>query len=289
MQLNPEIKSHFTSQGPMSDPGSYASLYQDLPSEVASLCEVVQGNLLHIFWAERYGRKLSEAEQQTVGYRSMRQKLDLIQKTDPKPLIHERSLAHKQVGNCRDFTLMLVSFLRSQGIPARARCGFGTYFLPGHYEDHWVAEYWNTERESWVLVDSQLDAKQIEALKPDFDPLDVPRNRFIIAGDAWQMCRQGKADPQSFGIFDMHGWWFIWGNVARDFLALNKVEILPWDHELGVFTHRLNDPLPDPGPELDFYDQVASLTLAGDQAFPQVRTLFDQDDRWQFPQSWLDV
>ncbi len=289
MQLNPEIKRYYTSQGPMSDPGPYASLYQDLPSDVASLCKVVQGNLLHIFWAERYGRKLSEEEQQTVGYRSMRQKLDLIQKTDPQPLKHARSLAQKQVGNCRDFTLMLVSLLRSQGIPARARCGFGAYFLPGHYEDHWVAEYWNTERESWILVDSQLDAFQTQVLKPDFDPLDVPRNRFITAGDAWQMCRQGKADPQEFGIFDMHGWWFIWGNVARDFLALSKVELLPWDHELGVFTHRLNDPLPDSGPELAFYDQVASLTLAGDQAFAQVRNLYEQDDRWRFPQSWLDA
>jgi hypothetical protein len=31
---------------------------------------------------------------------------------------------------------MLTSILRYQGIPARTRCGFGKYFLPGHFEDH---------------------------------------------------------------------------------------------------------------------------------------------------------
>ena len=31
----------------------------------------------------------------------------------------------------------------AQGMPARARCGFGAYFEKGKYVDHWVTEYWN--------------------------------------------------------------------------------------------------------------------------------------------------
>jgi hypothetical protein len=173
------------------------------------------------------------------------------------------------------------------GIPARARCGFGKYFLPGHYEDHWVAEYWDDQRSAWILVDSQLDEFQLGILKPGFDPLNVPRDQFIIAGDAWQMCRQGLADPHDFGIFDMHGWWFIWGNVVRDFLAQNKVEILPWDYELGAFTHPLEDPLVEAGEELDFYDEIAMLTMAGDQAFEQIRARYETEDRWRVSPTWL--
>ena len=41
------------------------------------------------------------------------------------------------MGNCRDFSTMLCTVLRYQNTPARARCGFGAYFLPDHYEDHW--------------------------------------------------------------------------------------------------------------------------------------------------------
>ncbi len=287
MHPDQEIQAFYSSQGPLSDPGLFEPMYRGLPDDIPSLCKVIQGNLIHIFWAERYGRRLSENEQQTVNLRSIRQKLTLIQQVDERPLIYPRKLDAKQVGNCRDFALLLTSFLRHLGIPARARCGFGKYFLPGHYEDHWVTEYWDEQRTTWLLVDSQLDEFQLKNLQLGFSPLDVPRDQFLIAGDAWQLCRWGEANPQDFGIFDMHGWWFIWGNVVRDFLSLNKLEILPWDYELGAFYHHLEDPLPEDGEELGFYDQVAALTLAGDQAFEQIRSLFERDDRWRVPPSWM--
>lgn len=102
--------------------------------------------------------------------------------------------------------------LRAQGVPARARCGFGTYFWPGRYEDHWVREYWNGER--WVSVDAQLDELQRGKLGIVFDPLDLPPGQFVPASCAWQMCRSGEADAEKFGIFDMHGLWFIRASAA---------------------------------------------------------------------------
>jgi hypothetical protein len=92
--------------------------------------------------------------------------------------------------------------------------------------------------------------------------------------------------PEQFGIFDMHGWWFIWGNVARELLSLNKVEILPWDHEFGLFTHRLEEPLPGEGPELAEYDRLAALTLAGEAVFTDLRTLSETDARFHMPEGW---
>ena len=32
-----------------------------------------------------------------------------------------------------------------------------------------------------------------------------------------------------FGIFDWRGQWFAQNNLVRDFLSLNKIELLPWD------------------------------------------------------------
>src|SRR5215813_8803734 len=92
---------------------------------------------------------------------------------------------------------------------ARARVGFGAYFNPGKFEDHWVGEYWNTAEQRWILVDAQLDAVQRKTFKVDFDPRDVPRNGFIIAGDAWQQCRAGRADPSAFGLspINLSGLW----------------------------------------------------------------------------------
>jgi len=268
--------------GCMTDPGSHSDLFLDLPTDLAKLCQVVQGNLLHIFWAQRYGRTLTEAEQQTVNVRPVAEKLALMRAVDSHPLGAPRPLEKRQVGNCRDFTLLLTSILRYQGVPARARCGFGAYFESNRYEDHWVCEYWNSSRTRWVMVDSQLDELQREALGIRFDPLDVPADQFITGGKAWQMCRTGQADPQQFGIFDMHGWWFIWGDLVRDFLALNKVEILPWDGGWGFLNHKLLDPPPAEA-DLPFYDRIAVLTLGGDAAFPQVRAEYAADSRWKLP------
>ena len=89
---------------------------------------------------------------------------------------------------------MLCAFLRHKGIPARARCGFSTYFEPGKYVDHWVCEYWNAGEARWVQVDAQLDSLRSASSKPDFDPLDVPRDRFLVAGDVWQQIRAGTID-----------------------------------------------------------------------------------------------
>jgi len=276
----------YSTTGIMTEPGQYTSAFEDLPTDIASLCEVVQGNLLHIFWSERYGRVLYESEKRTVNIRSIAEKLALIEPVDAQSLNMPRPLEKRQIGNCRDFTLLLTSILRYQGVPARARCGFGAYFIPNHYEDHWVCEYWNAGKQRWVMVDSQLDTFQQETLGIHFDPLDVPADQFITGGKAWQMCRTGQADPQQFGIFDMHGWWFIWGDLVRDFLALNKVEILPWDGGWGHLNISLNDP-PPAMDDMPFYDRIAALTLTGDSAFPQLHAEYDSDPRWKLPPELL--
>jgi hypothetical protein len=238
---------------------------------------VVQGLLIHIFWAERYGLKLpEERKEQEVNLRGVARKLKRIQELDTAPLTVERRLEEKLVGNCRDFSVLLCAMLRHQGIPARARCGFATYFLPDHYEDHWVCEHWKADERRWVMVDAQLDAFQREALGIAFDPLDVPPGQFVTGGLAWQMCRAGEADPDKFGIFEWHGIWFVRGDLIRDFLALNKVEILPWDGGWGFLADEQNM-------EAEIMDSITRLSLAGDEAFAEIRATYESDPRFHIP------
>lgn len=64
--------------------------------------------------------------------------------------------------------------------------------------------------------------------RSNFDILDVPRDRFLCAGEAWFSCRSG-ADPAKFGIdhTGVRGLWFVAGDLIRDVAALNKAEMLP--------------------------------------------------------------
>jgi len=273
---------YYAQQGAITDPGSHTPLLEVLPSAISDLCQVVQGLLIHVFWAERYGVVLSKERRQKVNIRPVSGMLARIEESSAAALTIARPLEQRLVGNCRDFSVLLTSMLRHQGVPARARCGFGTYFLPDHFEDHWVCEYWDAGQGRWVLVDAQLDAFQQQELDIRFDSLDVPRDQFIVGGKAWQLCRSGQADPDTFGILNMHGMWFIRGDLVRDFLALNKVEVLPWDTWNDLISGE--DELPDK--QMQFFDHLAELTLAGTAGFPELRGLFQTDPRIQMQAGW---
>jgi hypothetical protein len=166
----------------MSDPGRHAALFEGLPRDVRGLAETVQGLLIHQHIAAAYGVPLSRDRQAQSHVRAVEKILTDIVTRDGRPLSAARAANARQVGVCRHFTLLHVAMLRTRGIPARARCGFGGYFEKGKYLDHWVTEYWNDESKSWVLFDSQIDNRQCELFKIGFDTADVPRDQFVVAG-----------------------------------------------------------------------------------------------------------
>jgi hypothetical protein len=273
-------REYYKGDGPMTALGAPAAEFRALPRDIGALCEVVQGVLIHRDIAPwLYHVKLSAQQQQDAHVRPLEEILTRIHARDPRPLTIAREPGERFAGNCRYFSLMLTAILRYQGVPARPRCGFGAYFEPGKFIDHWVCEYWNAAEARWILVDAQMDAVQRQAFKIDLNPLDVPRDRFVSGGGAWQMCRSGLADAGSFGILDMHGLWFVAGNVLRDLASLNRMEMLPWDvwglMEMG------DAALTDEKKAL--LDRVASLTRACDEKFAEMRSLYEKDERLRVP------
>ena len=270
---------YYRNHGAMSALAASDAGLKALPSDVASLCKIIQGVLLHAEMAPfLYEVKFSEAQRRDMHVRPLAQMLARIAAIDAHPLTSAREPGRRLPCVCRHFSLILCGILREQGVPARARCGFGAYFNQGKFEDHWVCEYWNAPQSRWVLVDAQMDPKQQKAFRLDFDPLDVPRDRFIIAGDAWQMCRSGRADPNAFGLSmvpHLHGLWFAAGNVIRDLASLNKMEMLPWD-VWGMMS------LDDAGlteEKRALLDRIAALTLAADSNLAEIRKIYGSDDR----------
>jgi hypothetical protein len=120
--------------------------------------------------------------------------------------------------------------LRHHGVPARARVGFATSFVPGFHDDHWVCEYAVEGR--WRLLDPQLGEAVRRHFGIAFSPADVPRAAFLVAGEAWRRLRAGAMDPATIGVQagGLRGAWFVGSNVLRDLAALNKREMLGWDY-----------------------------------------------------------
>lgn len=265
----------FRSPVALSDAGIWALQFAALPDDVAGLAKVLQGLLIHEHMPEVYGVTLSDRQRGEPHVRGAADVLERIAVHDPRPLYQARSPAERFAGCCRHYTLLLVAMLRSKGIAARARCGFGAYFAKGKFMDHWVTEYFDEAQRRWILVDAQIDDRQRALFDIAFDTLDVPRDRFLVAGDAWRLCRDGHADPQSFGVLDMAGLWFIAGNVIRDAAALNNREMLPWDVWGGMTPA-------DAGIDLAFIDRLARLTHAPDRHLEELRTVY-QDPRIAVP------
>lgn len=258
----------FRSPVALSDAGIWALQFAALPRDIAGLAKGLQGLLIHEHMPNLYGITLSDRQRSEPHVRSAWEILERIAVQDARPLTQPRAPGERFAGCCRHYALLLVAILRSKGVAARARCGFGAYFTKGRFVDHWVTEYFDTAQGRWVLVDAQIDARQRALFGIDFDTLDVPRDRFLVAGDAWRLCRAGQADPQCFGVLDMAGLWFIASNVIRDVAALNNREMLPWDVWGGM---TLVDSEIDPA----FIDRLALLTHDPDGNLNELRAVYD--------------
>ncbi|GAA5011814.1 transglutaminase-like domain-containing protein [Streptomyces siamensis] len=214
-------------QSVFSDPGGLD--IAGLPRDPGSLARIVRDVIIHRGEGERFGVTLPEARlHEDAESRYVTEILRLLGERSDRPLTERREPAERFVGTCRDFSLLLCSLLRATGTPARLRCGFATYFVEGFHEDHWVTEY-RLPDGRLRLVDAQIAHGPYDV---DFDPLDVPRDRFVVAGQAWRECRAGRADPSGFGVSrleEIRGLWYVRGNVLHDLAALNGVEVLPWD------------------------------------------------------------
>jgi len=294
--LAPDAAEFYRTHSAMSDPGALASLFADLladpsgPSDPAGLARIVRGLMIHRLEGELFDHAIAEDRlHNDAETRYLDDILQLIAQRNGAPLVQRREAGDRFVGVCRDFALLHCSFLRHTGVPARLRCGFADYFgSDGRYGDHVVTEYWDDAR-GWLLADSQLaDPSIAEVFAVDFDPMDVPRDRFLVSGAAWRAIRTGEADPKSFGHLrpddPLVGEWFAAGTVRLDLAALNKVETLLWDiWGAGASSdEEMTDAI------RDLYDQVSQVT--GDEVpFAAARELFTQNESLRTPQKVLSM
>jgi hypothetical protein len=260
----------YRTHGRTTDPAGHRDKLRGLPADPAELAKVVGGLVVHRDWTWRFGFTLPEPRRAEAETRTVAAMLAHLGSLD------ERPPPDRLAGTCRDFTVLLCALLRETGTPARARAGFAGYFTEGFHDDHWVVEAWHPTR-GWRLIDAQVagyppDTYHTGAL----DPLDVPRDAFLVAGRAWHECRTGTRDPATVGTSaaGLTGLWEVQGNVIRDLAALNRVETLPWDN-WGLIPTHYDDLGP---PDLALLDHLATVTAAAGP-LPAIQAAYAADAR----------
>lgn len=224
------------------------------------LCRVAQRLLVAPH--DAFGAGLSE---QRMAERNTRPAAALLARAleldSQTPWGETRAVERRVVGTCRHFAVLATALLRAVGTPARARCGFATYFVPPQQVDHWIVEHWSHDESRWIRTDPEYIDRATPA---PVNAADLAPGEFLTAGEAWQLVRSGAEDPMRFGVFGTENWGAgeIRGNAMRDLASLaRKIEMLPWD-EWGPMEDSYNNAT---GPEFDvLIDRVAAATATDD-------------------------
>ena len=102
---------------------------------------------------------------------------------------------------------------------------------------NWLCEYW--EGDTWRLLDAELDNEAIaKEYALDFPPWDVPRDRFLTAGEAWRALRRGTIDGETCGVSfipAITGPWFVGASILRDLAALTAGPAPEWQGLRAIY------------------------------------------------------
>jgi hypothetical protein len=253
----------YSAPGPLTElTTDQTEMIRRLALDPKGLCLAAQGLL--VAPPDAVGAGLSE---QRMAQRNTRPASALLHEVldldGATPLDKPRPADQRVVGTCRHYAVLATAFLRATNVPARARCGFATYFIPPKKVDHWIVEYWSDDNRRWIRVDPEyLDRATPASARPE----DLRPGEFLTAGEAWLLVRSDQEDPADFGVFGTENWGpgEIRGNAMRDLASLVcKIEMLPWD-EWGPMEDSYNGKT---GDDFDLLmDELAAATRDHDQA-----------------------
>jgi hypothetical protein len=217
----------------------------DLPSGLSELRKVSQQLVAHYMGNSDgsagpvTGERLKEVDMRFAEKMFLR-----LMEMGPATLGRERPPEERIAGCCRDFATLFVTMARRKGFSARIRAGYATYFIPGWYVDHVIAEVWDDDAGRWLLLEPEVSDSF--AARAGFDPLDVPPDKFVTGPRAWMAARSREIDPARFLVAPdllepyTRGWFSLRHHVVQDLAALNKAEMLVWD-QWGILDEE--DPL----------------------------------------------
>ena len=230
-----------------TDPGEYARYFASIPDSISDVCRLIKSQLIHPAARERFKGQLPEDRtDEDRRFITVVDMLEALLERNASGLTEERPPSDRLIVSCRFHALLLASIMKYKAVPCRVRAGFASYLVNGKFIDHWICEVWDQLLARWRLVDADI-WMSLEVLGVDFDPADVPRDKFVTAGSAWLAGRDSVIDPELYGIRDWWGMYYIRDQMSHDVECLRNnertytdlpvVSTKPYDgmslHELG--------------------------------------------------------
>lgn len=285
--MNDKILNHYLQLGTYTNPGCYKEyLKTKLPDDIRKIGLLVRKQLIHRVTL----RNCNKGSNSDLRYGDMtkvpwyRQPEDDVLTTasamltelfrrDDRGFVMDRAEENRLVVTCRSVSILMISILKSKGIPARVRSGFAPYFKVEGFGDksvdHWINQYWDKEQNRWITID--IDGSLESYLK--FDPYDMPEGVFDFSADAWLNVRAGKIDGKHFwNAGGFNGLVVIAWEIFYDFHSLMNSEIIylhaPEMVKLANFEKLSKQ-------ELSEIDDLARLMQKPDENFDKLQKIWE--------------
>lgn len=276
--------------------GPYTEFVQKLPDDLEKLCTLQRMQTIHAkeFFDDKNIRKdknNANGDMTKIPVDRMNNEEDIFQtainifaellRRNSKYTVN-RKAKDKINLVCRGYALMLASTLKAKFIPARVRVGFAKYHEKNIYDDQWNVEYYDLEQKRWIMVDvTSLGSEN----KVKDNALDIPKNQFITAAEAWKNIRNNKFNEKE-KIVDTGGYEGIkaaWLQLMNDFSCLmnNERSFLfqpSYMYECKDNYYYIRD---FTDKELIELDELADLMLENDNNLDKLYKLYNSEPKYR--------
>jgi hypothetical protein len=189
----------YATQSRVTDPGRFTDRLSEIPGDLRQMRAAARQLVFHYRAGGDYAENgIDPGRIAEIDTRYARDMLARIFELADRPLTGKRAPSERIVGCCRDFTVLFLAMARQHGVPARARVGFATYFVPGWFLDHVIAEVWDTGQQRWRLIRGWFQVRH--NLIQDLASLAM--NEMLLWDDWGLGLVDGELAPEQLALLD---------------------------------------------------------------------------------------
>ncbi len=289
--VNKKIKDFYKQTSIYTHLGLYSYFAKKLTDDIDELCILQRKQIIHpiayknseirkqnkCFWGDMTKVPITRLNYEDDLFPTASAMLNELLRKDINYNINRKAEDKIHI-TCRGQAILLTSILKAKGYSARVRSGYGTYIkTDGKNYDHWITEYFDENKNRWILVDADEHCPDHEL---NFDINDIPRDKFIFGAEAYLGIRQGKykedeiiysSAPPVFGIKASLR------SLFYDFHCLMNNETI-FLH-LPKFIKEKNFELSEE--EYKELDELANLLLDPDRNFDKILEIWNNNSKFR--------
>jgi hypothetical protein len=287
--MSNKIYEYYLRFSEYTNPGLYEEyLKNELPDDIKEISDLVRSQLIHRVILKN-GNAISNSDlrygdMNKVPSERLRCEDDLFPtasamlaelfRRDKSGIVLNRSEKDRLILTCRFISILMVSILKSKGIPCRVRSGFANYIFPKVYADHWINQYYDKKTGKWITID-------VDSLLEDigFNPLNIQDGVFTFSADAWLKVRRGEIDGKFFwNAGGFRGLQPVAWELFYDFHCLMNCEIIYSYTPAYIYATKFKKLQES---ELREIDNLAELMLNPDKNFDELQNIWNINTKFR--------